>query len=233
MSCVIVFGHHRSGSSALAGVIHNLGVSMGSKLLVGNRATNPKGHFEDTELVMLNERAIGGNWRDPRLIRAPVFQNRFHAYVRTRIRDAGRVSENVPVRWGVKDPRLCFTLPLFLKALRLLGGDAKMVVSDRRKEAVVKSLETRGALAGVDPEVIYERYEEAIRANSEGFPGPIHVVNYDFLVTHPEKTVTRLVDFLDIEPTMNQSIAAMTLVEPGLCHWPEEPVDLKSDPDEL
>jgi len=46
-SCaIIVLGTYGSGSSAVAGVLHNLGVMMGTKLVPPTDA-NPKGHYED------------------------------------------------------------------------------------------------------------------------------------------------------------------------------------------
>ena len=45
---VIVLGVYGSGSSAVAGILHHLGVMMGEKLIPATPA-NPKGHFEDAE----------------------------------------------------------------------------------------------------------------------------------------------------------------------------------------
>ncbi len=48
--CVVVLGTGRSGPSAVAGILHTLGVSVGRNLLGSNRS-NPRGYFEDRDLV--------------------------------------------------------------------------------------------------------------------------------------------------------------------------------------
>ena len=63
MTVIIVLGGHRSGTSAVAGVCHELGLFMGQSL-IGKSRDNARGHFEDVEFVALNK-AIVGDWRRP------------------------------------------------------------------------------------------------------------------------------------------------------------------------
>lgn len=63
----LVFALHHSGSSAVAGVLHHMGIHMGDRLLKSN-SSNPKGHFENYEFVMMNEKiisSIGAKWDNP------------------------------------------------------------------------------------------------------------------------------------------------------------------------
>ena len=221
MPCVIVLGHHRSGTSALAGALHHLGVHMGDRLLVGNVATNPKGHYEDTELVMLNERAISGDWRNPKVIQAPIYRQRFKTYVENR-------AERAPSAiWGVKDPRLCFTLPLFLEALRADDMAARIVTSVRSRADVVRSLEKRGALNGVPPDVVYDRYQVAIESAIARFKEAYPVeeprfVEYDSLVGFPQVEVLALMGWLGMKlegQGAQRADEAVAFLEPSLRHW--------------
>ena len=53
-SGLLVVGMHRSGTSAVTGVLHNFGYNVGQSLLPGNEF-NEKGYFEDTSIVTENE----------------------------------------------------------------------------------------------------------------------------------------------------------------------------------
>lgn len=55
-SCVIV-GSGRSGTSMLAGILHESGYSMGGSLLSPS-SSNPKGYFESAEINQLNDQLI-------------------------------------------------------------------------------------------------------------------------------------------------------------------------------
>ena len=52
---IIVLGMHRSGTSLIAGVLHEMGVNMGSNLMKADEY-NPKGYFEDIEIYKFNSR---------------------------------------------------------------------------------------------------------------------------------------------------------------------------------
>ena len=52
---VIVAGMHRSGTSLTAGLLARLGIDMGRDLVPADRA-NPRGYFEDVELVRFHQR---------------------------------------------------------------------------------------------------------------------------------------------------------------------------------
>ncbi len=47
--CIVVLGMHRSGTSAMTGLLSKLGASPGSDLLPAN-PSNPKGFFENKKL---------------------------------------------------------------------------------------------------------------------------------------------------------------------------------------
>ena len=63
MPTYIVLGMHRSGTSAVAGMLDSLGVRMGPKNAradwVGRHWSNPMGHFENPDIVWLNGRILG------------------------------------------------------------------------------------------------------------------------------------------------------------------------------
>ena len=67
--CVVVLGMHRSGTSALAGILGLLGVHLGSKLLNAPAEENAKGFCEHTGILDLQQTillTLGSNWDDTR-----------------------------------------------------------------------------------------------------------------------------------------------------------------------
>jgi len=57
--CVVVAGMHRSGTSLTAGLLARLGIDMGAQLVPADRA-NPRGYFEDFDVVSLHQRCFAG-----------------------------------------------------------------------------------------------------------------------------------------------------------------------------
>ncbi len=55
--CAIVIGMHRSGTSLTAGLLAAMGVDMGAHLVPADRQ-NPRGYFEDIDIVRLHQRAF-------------------------------------------------------------------------------------------------------------------------------------------------------------------------------
>ncbi len=59
---------HRSGTSALTGFLHVLGLHAGNKLLPANQF-NPKGYFECADIVVAHDElldTLGSSWDDVR-----------------------------------------------------------------------------------------------------------------------------------------------------------------------
>ena len=61
----MVLGAHRSGTSALSGVIQRLGVNLGDNLLGPQAGINERGFGEHSEVVALHDRLLkqlGSSW---------------------------------------------------------------------------------------------------------------------------------------------------------------------------
>jgi hypothetical protein len=103
---VTVLGMHRSGTSAVAGMLADHGVELGP--VSQQNRFNPRGNREIPELNRLHDRVLersGGSWWDP------------PARVRVRWRDyriRNRILRSIPGETiGVKDPRLLLVLELW------------------------------------------------------------------------------------------------------------------------
>src|SRR5271166_6443184 len=110
---LIVLGMHRSGTSALAGTLHHLGVGLGARMMQAS-PDNPRGYWEHSDVVAINHGVmaeLGRAWDDLR----PLPAGWAHSEAALR---AGRKLSTVLTRdfseaplWGLKDPRLCRLLP--------------------------------------------------------------------------------------------------------------------------
>lgn len=151
----MVFGLHRSGTSATAGTLHHLGVNMG-KHLIGVHESNKKGHFEDKAFVDLNDkilRSAGGAWDNPPT-REQMSQLNFPKQpIEGFLRAARR-----PL-WGLKDPRILLTYEVW----RPYFGQHEAVtyVFVRRPfEASVSSLMRRNGFPKAKAVNILNTYQE-------------------------------------------------------------------------
>jgi hypothetical protein len=153
---LIVAGFHRSGTSAAARLLHHAGAHMGDDL-VGERLSNPFGHYEDVAVVCLHDAVLADNgctWQvDTEMLPAVSADRREEMGALAAAREQGH-----PL-WGFKDPRVC----LFLQAWKHLLPDARVVVVFRHYAGAVASLhrrEARLALSGVEPVALHRRFWE-------------------------------------------------------------------------
>jgi len=190
---------------------------MGEKLLAGDKESNPKGHYEDSELVMLNEVAISRDWTNPRLLDTPIIRQRYTQYVMMRNGKPGNEDW-----WGVKDPRLCFTFPMLLGSLQMVQCKPFVLLIQRSREMIIRSLEKRN---GRKAEGIYERYDEALGRTiaefTSDYPDSVKTIKFSDLLFRPQREVERIVEVLGIEPREERIGDAVEFIDPSLCHHTE------------
>lgn len=144
-TALVVLGMHRSGTSALAGMLHHLGVALGSRLMAAS-LDNPRGYWEHSDIVSVHERlmaALGWGWDDIRSLpagfeRLEPAQTASHELAAVLQRDFA----NTPL-WGVKDPRLCRLLPLWTELLAVERVESRYLLAVRHPLDVAQSLATR------------------------------------------------------------------------------------------
>jgi len=114
-TALVVLGMHRSGTSALTGMLHHLGVALGDHLMPAT-TDNPRGYWEHRDIVSVHERlmtAFGYAWDDIRSLPAGFERSEAaRAAADELLAIAHRDFAGAPL-WGLKDPRLCRLLPLW------------------------------------------------------------------------------------------------------------------------
>jgi len=165
---VAVLGMHRSGTSAVAGMLADHGVELGP--VSRQNRFNPRGNREIRELNRLHDRVLersGGSWWDP------------PARIRARSGDYRRRNEilrSIPGETiGVKDPRLLLLLELWRDL------DPRPIGVIRNPVAVRESLERRAherprrhpQLTAAGWDELWVVYNRALLAEHRRQPFPI------------------------------------------------------------
>jgi O-antigen biosynthesis protein len=182
-TALVVLGMHRSGTSALAGMLHHLGVDFGHRLMPAS-PDNPRGYWEHRDLVAVNDRLLaelGCRWDMVR----PMPSGWLDAAAARR---ASQLVESMLLRdfagaslWGIKDPRLCRLLPLWTAVLDRLGVAARFVLALRHPDEVAASLAARDQLSAAPARLLWLRHVLEAEAAARGRPRVI--VHYEDLVT--------------------------------------------------
>lgn len=139
----LVVGMHRSATSLLARGLYLSDVHMGDDLLPAS-PSNVWGHYEDKPIIAINDHILkfaGGRWDLPpsyddivAIRETTHFEYEIKKYVQS------RQSHEL---WGMKDPRLALTWPLWLPHL---DGDLHVMWTRRSADEVARSLNERDGM---------------------------------------------------------------------------------------
>jgi ubiquinone/menaquinone biosynthesis C-methylase UbiE len=145
-TCVIVLGMHRSGTSALAGVLSKLGIQPGDSLLPAMVGINPKGFWEHAEVVSIHDQLLdilGSSWDDESPLPDEWWHSSLVAPLRNRIISILRRDFAALPVWLIKDPRMCRLLPMWHEVLSELACQPLFILTLRNPSEVAQSLRKR------------------------------------------------------------------------------------------
>lgn len=148
-TAVVVLGMHRSGTSALAGVLSLLGCDQPTTLMVPNK-NNEKGYFESGKLYQLHTQlfaSAASRWDDWLPMPAGWFgsarASEFHDRALTTMTgEFGGSSLFV-----LKDPRICRLVPFWEDVLAAFGATPAYVLTHRNPLEVASSLHKRDGMS--------------------------------------------------------------------------------------
>jgi tetratricopeptide (TPR) repeat protein len=200
---IVVLGPWCGGTSAVAKVLHHLGVLMGTRFDVGVRELDDT--WEDTDLSLLCRRAFSEP--DGRLLMDV-------DALRARLRDWAvnhrRAARTAGRRPGVKHPALCVAVD----HIRAAWGPLVPVVVDRPAANVVASLNRLGWWT--DEKERAESTARLIAARDLALADVATVrVDFEELRSTPGPVIRRLTDDLGLEITDAQFEAAVASVVPA------------------
>jgi hypothetical protein len=145
---VLILGMHRSGTSALSGIIGALGVT-GPKTLADATEWNPRGFFESPRIFAANNallQAAGSSWDDWRPLDLQCFEAQAGPHRRVLKEVIADEFGGAPLIF-LKDPRICRFVPLVRSILAELRVSTVAVLLIRNPQEVAQSLRRRDKFA--------------------------------------------------------------------------------------
>lgn len=218
---ILVLGMHRSGTSAVAGTLAQLGVEF-SEHLIEPAEDNPKGFFEHADVWPIDHRLLhelGLIWDDVLTLpedwqQTPAVeeaQRAAHAVLRRDFAGAALA--------GIKDPRMCRLVPVWRRWIEQEGFAPCAVLAIRRPDEVIASLVKRDHLPVEQAAGIWLRYVIESEAATRGMPRV--VVHYDRLLEDWRRQVERIEQALDLswpQPVATVGAQIDAFLEPALRH---------------
>ena len=197
-----VLGMHRSGTSALGGVLNLIGLDFGSELLPANEG-NPKGYFENRYVFKLNEHILYENntsWHDVHFKVQDINSHKFNVYVK----EAEKIligEFKYSEKFVIKDPRISILFPIWEKACQNLNYKIKIILQYRNPLEVAKSLEKRDGFSLERSLLVWSHY--VLQAEYLSRQYKKISTTFQDLVEDPVKFIKDLQSFIGIKIDKN------------------------------
>lgn len=239
-TAVIVVGAGRSGTSVLTAGVGALGVDLGDRLKVGGVKKNPKGFFEDTELLSVNHRVHkafglrtsganvrpidGGAWQT---IDLATLQDEAVAIIERRF---GRDRP-----FGLKSGGLLRLLPFWERVFERAGIEPRYVMALRNPLGVADSRANLEVFRGYQEKSDLEWLTQVLPYLDRLRGHPLVVVDYDLLMENPERELHRIANGLglpidgDVETDIRHY--AEEFATGDLYHHRHDPAALRTRPE--
>ena len=192
----LIVGMDRSGTSAAAAVAQIVGLHLGNQL-IGPRKANPKGYFEDSRCVSINT-ALLSQLRHGRKFATPLPYDWMDSlpgrHAELRARGVVRRLATAKMPFGLKDPRLCLTAPLWVNIIEQESHNVQFVLCFRNPLEVAASLRKRDGRDLTGSCLIWLTHTLAALQASAGKPK--FYLDYRSLMSDPVGTGGRLKGFV-------------------------------------
>lgn len=200
---VAVIGMHRSGTSMVTRMLSLCGLHLGpAEQLSGASASNPTGHFEQTQMLLVNDVVLdrlGLAWDHvPALPPEGWASDPALDDLAARARDIVGVFGSEQ-DWGWKDPRTSLTLPFWERAI---GEPARVVTCVRNPLDVAASLMARGGMSPRHAFALWHAYSESAVELARTRTGIIS--HYDAYFHDAGRELARVCAAIELTPTEAQ-----------------------------
>lgn len=178
----VVLGMHRSGTSALAGVLAQTGFAA-ARTLLPSSAVNERGFWESEPVKALNDALLaefGTTWHGLEPIRLDCLGKQRLRSIRDRIERVLGDEFSDGSRPLIKDPRLCRLLPLWTPCLSQHSGNTVYAITIRSPIEVAQSLIQRNEFDSDVGCLLWARYHLDAEFHTRGLPRSF--VAYDRLI---------------------------------------------------
>lgn len=205
----IILGMHRSGTSAIAGLLHSNGIVMGREkdFYPPPMKENPKGFYENVRFRRINDKLLQENgYRvksfNPVIPLVPIVRD---IGLRKRMKQLIREYDKDFRHWGWKDPRTSLTLDSWLDVMEEMevARDIKIIIMLRPSSMIAKSMRARGNKERYDGQFSSLAIEYISRAvSSLRIHNPVIpslTVNFNNVIADVKFAAEQLEELLEIE----------------------------------
>jgi hypothetical protein len=188
---ILICGTGRSGTSAVARLLHEAGISVGHDLIPADEH-NAEGYFEERRLVMVNEAILAAaglhEWF------ATASRAELLTVAHTFAAEMMELAERATPAW--KDPRFCWTLEAWLE---VLPERPRVIVCLRSPGEVVASTMRYYGLEGDEArraaEHVWRAQGERLLEVIESYGLDVLAVEYASLIADPQSAVGPIARF--------------------------------------
>ena len=215
-TAIVVLGMHRSGTSALAGVLHQLGAGVPDDLMPGDQF-NEKGYWESQSIADLDDeifKSVGWTW--DKIGKFPEDWFASPAAVDFRVRAIELLARHFgkfPL-FVLKDPRFSILVPFWVSVLEEMGVRPVFVITSRNPAEVAGSLAHRDRFPIEKTELLWLMHTLAAEKSTRGKPRVF--IDYAQLLDNWKDCAARIGKALGVEwPTSID--AAAPKIDAMLC----------------
>ena len=207
-TCIIILGMHRSGTSALAGVLSLSGIDLGKDLMEGSK-DNKKGYFENNKIVSFNVKLLNilnTVWNDIKVLDESLLKNIIND--KELIKEAKDIiisefSDSSKI--GIKDPRMCFLYIFWEKVLLELNFQINTIIMYRDPLEVAYSLNKRDSLDLNYSVLLWFKHfmyaERMSRYNCNRV-----MLSYDDVISNPIDEIEFIINSFNLERKYDESV---------------------------
>ncbi|MBY7668175.1 MULTISPECIES: glycosyltransferase [Vibrio] len=229
-SVVVVLGMHRSGTSALTKALQVMGVSL-SENLMPEGEFNPKGHWEDMDVVSINDKLLahyGHVWFSATQPQISLDDDYVQLLLEEAVAMVNQRVQQFPL-WGFKDPRTSRLLCFWLEVLQRANVVPKFVYALRNPLDIVRSLARRDGLTHRQGYLLW--WWHTLPNLSLLRSQPVAWVSFNQLLTQPQQVITQLQQHLSLASLPEEDVATFcdSFIEPSLSHSCAQLSDLYQD----
>ena len=184
---------HRSGTSVMTRALELLGAEFGDNLLPPVPGVNPKGFFEDMQIIYLNDRlleTVHADWLnscDTSKVDWPALIEGEQGDVATRYLETQMSAHPL---YCFKDPRTARTLVFWKAIFARLNVSPIFVIAHRNPVSIAASLERRDKILRVKSYWLWIEHHVAALEATQGFPRI--VVGYERMLADPRREIQRM-----------------------------------------
>jgi hypothetical protein len=200
----IVLGMHRSGTSLVAGLLHQSGITMGTPRSFKPRPNeeNPKGFYENYEFRKLNDDILESSGYIVKTWNPKLEDIRVSSIHRLRMKRLIMKYLNRYHKWGWKDPRQVLTCDKWFEAIQELGlgGIVRTIFVYRHPLSVAISMMGRKNTETISHGLaLWFLYNQHGAQAVEEFGLPCLVLSFERLIESPVSTLSHMSQFVDLE----------------------------------